>query len=223
MSKRPESEARGAFGVDWELPQVFPYQEALKLVEDLSQEMRVNYAVMGSLAVAICSNRQWEPFRNIPSSDIDVFLMEDYWKKQEFGCEYAKVKLRPENRLLPRVDFFNTERLIKFADGIPYLRTGSRRQCWISKEMFQTYPVLVSGVEVPVLHPRVSLAVLDSLMRVYSTPVGGDPVSREKIKASRKELAQAVKENPLGFAEFSQKMLDDFNYYFEFRCLRRSL
>jgi hypothetical protein len=164
-----------------DLPQ--NWQEALNLIESVSAEIGIAYAIIGSLGVAISCGVSWQPMDEDRKIDLDVYVMGNEEQRNLFHQKIS-LGLKDDMPLIDSKMLFGAH--VVFADNVPFVEYKNLH-LKIDPKVFEPLVFKIGQLDIPTLHPLTYLALLSVYNRKYS------PKMQKRVK----DLSSAIKEKNL--------------------------
>jgi hypothetical protein len=190
------------------------WNEAISTVDRCAKHARIDYAVVGSLGVALSLGLPWEPLKSstgdqlIRPRDLDVFLIGTPAARRKFREALRSARAR-SGPIIDLVSWYHD--FTEFGPAEAALRFRAVRVP-IDAALFRTIRIRCAGVSIPVLHPRVQMHLIEML-----------PTKTAKAVETARSLASALSGDFVRFPEVSEADCQPFRAFKEERARRYPL
>jgi|GEM_PF-3358789 len=188
------------------------YIQKLSLIHEVLSAENINFAVVGSVGLAITCNDSFDPFKGRPviqngkiketMRDLDIVVLGNEEEKEKAVDLIQKINTRQKYE--PVIDFVGSlNKIIFLKDGKYYLRRNDILTP-VSKDVFENYEIFLTKhrLHVPVLHPTTLLLLLNL----------NNPISRiSKIQKSMDLLKGYIASDRNDFPQIDKKITQQFN------------
>lgn len=190
------------------------WDKAIGTVDRCAEQARIDYAVVGSLGVALSLGLPWEPLKSSTGDqltrprDLDVFLIGTSAARRQFRESLRSARAR-SGPIIDLVSWYHD--FTEFGPAGAALHYRAVRVP-IDAALFRTTRVPCGGVSIPVLHPRVQLRLIEML-----------PTKTAKAVETARSLASALSRNVVRFPQLSEADCQPFHAFKEERGRRYPL
>lgn len=190
------------------------WNEAIGTVDRCAEQARIDYAVVGSLGVALSLGLPWEPLKSSTGDqlsrprDLDVFLIGTPAARRQFRETLRSARTR-SGPIIDLVSWYHD--FTEFGPAGAALHYRAVRVP-IDAALFRTVRIPCERVSIPVLHPRVQMHLIEML-----------PTKTAKAVETVRSLASTLSRDSPRFRQVSEADCQPFRAFKEERGRRYPL